>query len=269
MSLLLHRNEIARAVLGELPPSDEERLRAHLRACAACRGHYDTLAAASRAVGGGAGEAARERARLFAALDRGASATPPPRRSRAWLGVGLALAPAAAVVLWLARPAPEPEVTLRGGAETTAAQPAATVVLYASRRTGASTRGPLRLVGELPGSGEARVSLDDYLQLAVRGLRAPAHARVAVVEQSGAVKTLVGDTLLAPKGAGVPVTLGGSVDVARAMAAGPARIVALFSDAALDEAAVRDAVARLDPARVDRGAPPRASVVAGSLVIER
>lgn len=261
MSLLFHKSEIARAVLGELAPPDEERLRAHLRACAPCRGHYDALAAASRAVGGGAGDVARERARLLGALERGPSAPAPARRSRAWLVAGLVLAPAAAVVLWLARPAPEAEVTMRGGAETTASQPAATVVLYASRRTGPATRGPLRLVGELPGSGEARVSLDDYLQLAVRGLRAPAHARVAVVDQAGAVKTLVGDTLLAPKVAGVPVTLGGSVDVARALTAGPARIVALFSDAALDEAAVRDAVARL--------AAPRASVVAGSLVIER
>jgi hypothetical protein len=266
VSLLLHKGEIARAVLGELSPPDEERLRVHLRACAACRGHYDALAGAKQAVGGGAGEAARERARLFAALEGRAPA--PARRSRAWLGAGLVLAPAAAIVLWLARPAPDTGVTMRGGAETSAPRPAATVVLYASRKTGPATRGPLRLVGELPGSGEARVSLDDYLQLAVRGLRAPAHVRVAIVDAAGAARTLVGDTLVTPKSGGVPVTLGGSVDVARALAAGSARIVALFSDAPLDEAAVRDAVARLDPARVERGAGPRASVVSGSLVIE-
>jgi hypothetical protein len=275
--LLLHRRAIARAALGELPVGDEEKLRAHLRGCAPCRDHYDALAGAAGAVSGGAAAAARERARLFAAVDapRAAGGAAPRSGRRGWAWAGMVLAPAAALVLWLARPAPESapagEVTMRGGgaSEARVAPAPATLVMYATRKTGPTSHGPVRLVGELPGSGEARVSLGDYLQLGVRGLRAPAHVRVVGLDETGTVHDYVPDTALAPTGA--PLTLGGSVELARDHAPGRLRLVALFSEQKVDEAAVRAALARLDPRRVDRGATTEsdATVVTGLLVIER
>src|SRR5262245_46316132 len=123
MSVLLNRREIARAVLGELDPARDERLRAHLRGCEACRAHYDRLARAAAVLSGGASASARERARLFAALDAPVSAAAAPAapapvgRRRTWLTVGLVLAPVAALVLWFARPdrGGDDGVTLRGG----------------------------------------------------------------------------------------------------------------------------------------------------------
>jgi hypothetical protein len=185
---------------------------------------------------------------------------------------GLALAPVAAVILWIARPAPAPvapadEVTMRGGAEQ-AAPPPATLVMYATRRLGPASHGPIRMVGELPGSGEARLSLGDYMQLGVRGLKEPMHVRVVGLDQDGRTHEYAGDTLLMPSAA--TVTLGGSVELARAHAPGRLRLIAIFSEKKVDDEAVRAAIGRFDPRRVDRGGPSGdAAVVTGLLVIER
>jgi hypothetical protein len=124
----------------------------------------------------------------------------------------------------------------------------------------------VRLVAELPGSGEGRVSLGDYLQLGVRGLRAPAHVRVVGVDEAGDLHELVRDAALAA-GAG-PSTLGASLDLARGYAPGRLRLVALFAKDAVDDQAVRAALARLDPRRTERGGQPSPSLVTGLLVIE-
>jgi hypothetical protein len=266
VSLLLRKRSIERAVLGELPRDAETELRRHMAACAACRAHYDGLALAKETLDGGAAARAREQARLFAALDAGASAAAPARRERRrLLTVAFVLAPAAAVVLWLARPplpreASEDVAERGGGVDERPA--AATLVVYASRKTGPTTHGPVRLVGELPGSGEARVSLSDYLQLGVRGLRAPAHVRVVGVDESGGVRDYVRDAA-APAGERAS-TLGGSVELARGHAAGRLRLVALFGKDAVDDRAVREAVARL----AAPNAPAPDGVVTGLLVIE-
>jgi hypothetical protein len=269
MSLLLHKGAIARAVLGELPAAEEGAVREHLRACASCRALYDVLSSTKGAIDGGVSAEARARARLLGALDgeRAPVAAPPARRRFSW-GAVLVLAPAAAVVLWLARPAPPPADdgrTERGAAGESRPAPA-TLVVYASRKTGPTTHGPVRLVAELPGSGEARVSLADYLQLGVRGLRAPAHVRVVGVDEAGGVHDLVRDTALGA-GAGAS-TLGASVDLARGHAAGRLRLVAVFAKDAVGDEAVRAAVARLDPRRTERGGEPGLALVTGLLVIE-
>jgi hypothetical protein len=273
VSLLVHRRAIERAVLGELAPLAEMRLRAHLGGCPRCRAHYDGLARTAEALGGGRAAAARARARLFAALDAPApTATPeaPAReplvhRRRAWLGASLALVPAAALVmLWLSRG--RDEVTLRGGGASEAAPPA-TLVLYARSKASKRNQPSIRLAGELPGSGEARISMDDYLLFGLRGLRAPTHVRVSAVDEHGRVQDYVGDTAVAP--APGPLTLGRSIDVSRAHEPGRLRLVALFSEKKIDDAAVRAAVARLEAPRTDRGPADETgtSLVTGLVVI--
>ena len=112
MSLLVHKRAIERAVLGELAPRDETRLRAHLRGCPRCQAHYNGLARTAEALGGGRAAAARARDRVFAALDgpapvatpAGPARAPFVRQRRVWLGASLTLVPATALVLlWLSR----------------------------------------------------------------------------------------------------------------------------------------------------------------------
>ena len=270
MSLLVHKRAIERAVLGELAPRDETRLRAHLRGCPRCRAHYDGLARTAEALGGGRAAAARARDRLFAALDGPTSAATPPgtsivRRRRVWLGVSLALVPAAALVmLWLSPR--RDEVTLRGGGSSEAPPPA-TVVLYARSKASKLSQPSIRVAGELPGSGEARVSMGDYLLFGLRGLRAPTHVRVSAVDEHGRVHDYVADTAVAPEPG--PLTLGRSIDLSRAHEPGRLRLVALFSEKMIDDAAVRAAVARLDAPRTDRGPADEAGtrLVTGLVVI--
>jgi len=273
MSLLVHKRAIERAVLGELAPRDETRLRAHLRGCPRCRAHYDGLARTAQALGGGRAAAARARDRLFAALDgpapvatpAGPARAPFVRQRRVWLGALLALVPAAALVLlWLSRS--RDEITWRGGSATEAPPPA-TVVLYARSKASKLSQPSIRVAGELPGSGEARVSMGDYLLFGLRGLRAPTHVRVSAVDEHGRVHDYVADTAVAP-GPG-PLTLGRSIDVSRAHVPGRLRLVALFSEKMIDDAAVRAAVARLDAPRTDRGPADEAGtrLVTGLVVI--
>jgi hypothetical protein len=285
--LVVRRKAIARALAGELAPAEEQGLRAHLARCARCRAHYDRLALAAEAIATSAGgearvAARRERARLEAALagaSGGALAAPAPRRrARRWLPAALALAPAAAAIVWIVRVAPPPSpgdaapaVTFRGGAPDGAAPPAGLLV-YASRKEGAAGHGPVRLVADLPASGEGRLSLSDYMQLSVRGLRAPAFVTVVGVDDGGEVHVYVPRPGAAPARAAprdAPASLGPSIDLGRGHRPGRLRLYALVSGEPLDEARVRAAAARLDRGRP--GAPPLdlpVPQVAGLLMIE-
>jgi hypothetical protein len=266
VSLLLHEREIARAVLGELAPSAEARLFRHLRGCATCQARYDQLATVKSLFDGSAVAHGRARARLVAALAEKRAENDQPgrtdrRRRPRWLPALLALVPAAAILLWIARPAAPPskaddEVTMRGSADPSPSPATPTLIIYASRKAGPAGHGPVRLVAELPGSGEARVSLADYLQLGVRGLRAAAHVRVVGLDARGAVHDYLPDTVATP--AARTSALGRSVDLSRDHAPGRVRVVAVFSEAPVADGAVRDAIA-------GRGG---AGVVRGALVIE-
>jgi hypothetical protein len=268
MSLLLNRGAIARAVLGELAPRAEAKLRAHLGGCPRCRAHYDGLSRTAAALGRGRAAPARERERLFAALALPAQRPPSPRR-RIWIGAA-ALVPAAAVAILLiarGRPSPAPnrdDVTLRGDSAPVA-PPTATVTLYASRKLDAAGHGPVRLIGELPGSGEAHVSLGDYLQLGLRGLRAPAHVRVAGVDEAGRVHDYVRDTAVAPRNG--PLTFGGSIDLGREHQTGRVRLVAVFSSQTIDDAALGAAIAGHASRGTDRQGGAGPNVVTGLVVI--
>jgi hypothetical protein len=229
MSLWLFRGAIARAVAGELSPGREARLRRHLSTCEACRQHYD---AASLVAGG----AARERARLLHALGlptkAGAGSAQQPAKegprhaatARRW---ALALVPALAVVVLLARRSPPvDEVTERGRAETPAAEEArASLVLrFYARRPGAA----VRLVGEMPGSGELRVGRDEQVQLAYVGLRAPRTLVLVARDQSGRATQLPSGALAPssePRLVGTPFSpaaLGAQLQLTATVARGPA-----------------------------------------------
>src|SRR5262249_53777043 len=151
-------------------------------------------------------------------------AAPAPRRARRWLPVALALAPAAATLVWIVRPTPPrppreavPEVTMRGGAAEGTPAPAGLLV-YASRKQGAAGHGPVRLAAALPASGEGRLSLADYVQFSVRGLRAPSFVTVVGVDDGGQVHVYVPRPGSAPARAApreAPSSLGPSVDLSR------------------------------------------------------
>lgn len=159
MSLLLHRGEIEAAVAGTLSASEEASLRAHLSTCDDCRNHYDALTLAARAVRGTseptADELTRERARLEAILQP-AAVKPKERRPFAFILLPIALAAAATLVVFIPR---DDGITERGGDDV---RPPFTVSVYAKSKEG---KAPVRLAGELPSSGEATVSANEWVQV--------------------------------------------------------------------------------------------------------
>ena len=287
MSLLLHRRVIARAIAGELSARAELALREHLSGCAPCREHYDSLARvgaalASRNAQGRAAD--RARARLVAALpapavlDHRDEARARPRLPR-WAWGALGIVPVLTAALLLLRPVtsptpplpPTPYVANRGGERTEASAPAV-LLIFASHKDPARGHGPVRLVAELPGSGEGRVSLDDYVQFSVRGLHAPAFVTVVGVDDAGEVHTYVPRAGAAPPHitpAASATSLGASIDLARGHRPGRLRLYGLLSAEPLSPERVRAAAAQLDRGRP--GAPAldlAVPQVAGLLTIE-
>lgn len=65
MSLWWNRKRVEAAVLGELSQADERKLFEHLRGCAACRAHYDTLSTGMDSLSTTSRDA-REKARVLA-----------------------------------------------------------------------------------------------------------------------------------------------------------------------------------------------------------
>jgi len=331
MSVWLHGRAIRRAVAGALSERAERRLRAHLRGCEACRAHYDELAriaetlAATRGeigtvdgeagisasngsapvpVSGTLSAAARERARLMAALPSSedaraggvaAAGAPPPRTARARRPVWAAalLVPAAAALWLVVRPvsAPPPSVRPDGGVASVAwrgspsgddAAPSATLLVFASRkvgggpgdggparsraRTSATSKSPsidaapvphVRLVADLPASGEGRVSRDDFVQFVLRGLQAKAFVTVIGIDDAGEVHTYVppaGGAVSGHEPSASSISLGSSVDLGAGHRTGRLRLYALMPAAPLDPARIRAAAARIDLTRP--GAPP-------------
>lgn len=189
MSLLLHRGAIEAAVAGALPVEKERALREHLATCDACRAHYDALQLTARAATGTSeatgAELARERARLEALL----TPKPQPRAAPRWAFIALPLSLAAtfAVVALLKT---EPDVVERGGAEAPAAS--FSISIYAKPKSGDA---PVRLVAELPASGEASLSVNDWLQVSSK-----AQVVVVVLNDTGARVLPTGSSESLPAG---------------------------------------------------------------------
>ena len=268
MSLLLHRRAIARAVAGELSADAERSLRDHLRGCTACRAHYDQLASTAEAFALSAGRAdtradERARARLLEALaapfDGKAGGRARPASSR-WTWAAVGLVPAAALAVVLLRPAlrsdPAGYQAMRGGGEGAEPSAPAELLIFASRKDTGSGHGPVRLVAELPASGEGRVSLDEYVQFSVRGLHAPAFITVVGIDDAGDVHTYVpraGAPPPHPAPSSGAISLGASIDLAHGHRPGRLRIYGLLSAEPLPPEQVRAAAARVD--RTRPGAP--------------
>lgn len=285
MSLLFHRHAITRAVAGELSVEAERTLREHLRGCTACRAHYDSLARVMEAVATTAGRAdtradERARARLMASLPDGAAeaagAFGRGQRARVprWTWGAVGLVPAVALALFLLRPAPTTHEyqAMRGGQDTTEPSAPAVLLIFASRKDSGHGHGPVRLIAELPASGEGRVSMDDYVQFSVRGLHAPAFVTVVGVDDAGDVHTYVpraGTPPPRPTPSASATSLGASIDLARGHRPGRLRIYGLLSAEPLSPERVRAAAAQVD--RTGPGAPAldlAVPQVAGLLTIE-
>jgi pimeloyl-ACP methyl ester carboxylesterase len=123
---------------------------------------------------------------------------------------------------------------------------------------GASPGAHVRLVADLPGSGEGRVSTGDFVQFVLRGLQTHAYVMVLGVDDAGGVHVYVpraGAAAARYEPSAAAISLGASINLAAAgRRPGRVRLYALLSPAPLDEARVRAAASRLDRSRP--GAPP-------------
>lgn len=266
MSLLFHRRAIERAVAGEMTGGEELVLREHLTGCARCRGHYDRLVLAVRALrsdaSASATERARESARVFAAIDVGRPdarpALAPVRTFSGWLEILVPAATAAAILLAVATGLPgtpaDRDVGWRGipaGGERArplqgpgeAGESDLGLIVYASRKEGGEP-GPVRLVAELPGSGEGRLSVAEYVQFSYRHRRDRTYLYVVGLDARGEFHVYHPLREWSDAGplarAAAPRPLGPSVDLERRHAAGLLRVWALSANAPLD----RDQVER-------------------------
>lgn len=249
MSLLWNRRRLRKAVSGELGPAEELRLRQHLSGCASCRGYYDRLVVTARAMRGDLNatrtEAARTEARLrsllgSAAPGRSASSAAP---TRARFPFRLAPAFALASVLVVAggalvlRMRGEEHATegLRGGPEARVA--AGSLWAHARSREG----GPVRVVAEFPGAGEAQVSQREYVQFGLRNLTQPGYVAVAGVDDGGAVHLYYpqsGDGRIEPVDG--RVRLGRSIDFAIGHDPGVVRLFLVVSSTPIPPEAATD-----------------------------
>ena len=158
MALWRNRRRIEAAVLGERTGAQELQLFAHLRACEACRAHYEPLALAAEALSP-AQSTRREEARLWAALE-----VAPRARERSptrWMFVFAAAAAVLTVLLWPARP-PDDEVVWRGGAAEPL--PTSSLLLYARDADG----GAVHLAADFPLAGVVKLARAQQVQLFVR-----------------------------------------------------------------------------------------------------
>jgi hypothetical protein len=248
LSLWRHRRAIERAIVGDLSPAAERNLRLHLDRCPDCRGHYDRLARVAEALAPGMAQR-RERLRLQAAVAGGTDATtvpsPPPIPSLGWLRwlrwSPLVLAPAALLLFALrsvlapslndpdhnAANLPLGEVTWRGS--DAGANPELGVLVYASPRARAGAQA-VRLVADLPHSGEGTLSLDEYVQFRVHGLREAAFVTVVGLDDAGDVHVYAprDKSALRPLPADpAPRTVGPSVDLSVKHRPGRLRLFAI------------------------------------------
>jgi hypothetical protein len=147
------------------------------------------------------------------------------------------------------------------------------ILIYASRRTGPATHGPVRLVSALPGSGEGRVSSADYVQFSVAGLRSPAYVTIVGVDADGGVHRYVprsGGAAMSVQPAGEPTVVGPSIELGQGHHPGRLRLVAALSAQPLDNDALA-ALTRADGSRPDAAALDGAAsvqVITGLLIVE-
>ncbi len=187
MSLLFYKRAIEDAVSNQLSAAEELKLRRHLSSCDGCRRYYDTLTVGARLLRGGVNvrpsEVEREFERLTAALDAPKPVVAEGALPVRWQWPSAVAVPVAALVLAGIFVGPRliqdhrPRTTERGAVARV--EPKAGVLVYAQRKD-QPAGSPVRLVADLPGSGEAHVSKQDYVQFTIHH-ELPYDAYVALV----------------------------------------------------------------------------------------
>jgi hypothetical protein len=133
------------------------------------------------------------------------------------------------------------------------------LLVYAAPTESDRRAGPVRLVAELPGSSDARVSLREYLAFGVDHLRTSAYVTVVGIEDHEGAPV----HFYLPRPSDEPsradantglVVFRPSIDLAVSHRPGRLRVYALFSQAPIDSTLVRKAAAHL--VRSATGAPP-------------
>jgi hypothetical protein len=207
--------------------------------------------------------------------------------------LGLLLPMAAALFLWFrptspattrstttsGQPAQEtgPAITWRGGTphegerESDSALPE-TLLVYASRKLEGGKHAPVRLVGEMPGSGESRAFPDDYVQLALRNLTKPAFAVAVAISDEGSQPRQ--HVLWPPAGQSAKrltaeranqVPLGPSIDLASARLSGHLRLCVMLFETAPEPTSLADLLPRA--CEDDAPAPPSVRILRGLLIV--
>lgn len=281
----LWRRSIDRELAGLLRPAAADRLRAHLVRCEACRQRYDQLRALAQALGtgsaGAAAHAQRERDRLLRAIDDSGTSSPVRRDwSRRRNLTVLTLLPAAALLaLWIFPRARHEQKNGDGATEVTwrgdpapSAPAGVALLVYASAKKGQDGHGQLRLVAELPRSGEGQVSRADYVQFAVSALPVASYSYVVGIDAQGGFHQYVPRpgtpaSMVSPTTRAQP--LGVSIDLGAGHPPGRVLVYGLFSAEPLDVERVRAAAARVDRASPH---PPRLDMsgaqAAGVLIVQ-
>jgi hypothetical protein len=232
MSVFWKRRQLHRAVEGELSAAEEEKLRTHLSGCAGCAAYYERLTLTRRALAGGPElEDARALRRLEAALDVPRALAPARRGSWKWampVPVGLALA---GLLLFVVRAPEDDAIGWRGQADAEVAAQAQIWVYAHSEARG------LRLVAELPFSGEGELRQGEAIQFTYRHAQGKKYLWVLGLDAEGKRHVYYPQA-----GAPVPLSqtatplpLGRSVRLST-HPPGVLKIVAVFSESALSEA---------------------------------
>lgn len=240
------------------------------------------------------GEGGLDRSAGPAGVDRSMGAG--PRRRPVWIAALLVPAAAALwmVVRPARQPGPSgasPDasaVVWRGGPPAEEAGPPAALLVFASRKDARAgrdgrdkvdergdTRGGkrgappapsakeiapamhVRLVADLPASGEGRVSQGDFVQFVLRGLQTKAFVTVIGIDDAGELHTYVpraGSEAAGHEPSASSIPLGSSIDLGAGHRPGRLRLYALLPPAPLDAARIRAAAGRLD--LTQPGAPP-------------
>jgi hypothetical protein len=285
MSLFFWRGRIVRAIAGELSAQQEAKLRSHLVRCDACRTYYDKVSITAEVIGPrGTTASQRERRRLLSMI--GASLPLDPTESkrvtaltqRRW---GMVLAPTLAIAgfaIWMnqgdrfnAEPADVSPGAFqwRGAQDNLAPETSFRVLIHARRKSiDGGTMPAVRLVAEFPGSGEARLSLEDFVQFSYRGLQERSFFVLVGLRSDGTVVPIIpgeGVGSIRIESTNRTTGIGPSLDLRDLVPSGTLQLLGIISAKKLPDSQIRGTIA----AWQRKTSPPAAiEIVSGLLIVE-
>jgi len=280
VSLFFYRRRILKAIAGDLPMESEHELRKHLQTCNACRTFYDRVGLVAEALPGVDAKARRrEREGLLFALSRRTVLHPAqPSRRRRW---PILMAPAlgvASLAIWLSR---SHEFSVQGGRQEqetiqwrgndVPAQTTPIRLLVHAKRKVSPQGAPssVRLIAELPGSGEAHVSLQEFVQFSYRDLQVSSYFTLVGLLANGDVHAML-PINGSPSVRLEPVTrttaIGPSLDLDGRVPPGPLQVLAIVSTEAIGAEQVRETIAAW---KKNSALPKSVALLSGLLIVER